>query len=231
MKKIIAILLLLALLLCGCGEGTTASGDGNEKPNTSCTLSDCEEGDGNSVTEETGRSDINLNAKSGQEALENAMKAVKALDQEGVSRYLGADFWEWSLAAGDENKFELVKGAFPYLTYEFTDFEVVGDSTVNGKVKIKCLDMGYLFLDTMARLNDWSEAMALADLAVTDEGWQSELYRIFKSELEDPATFRYCESEITLEAYKFDENDGWHIGRSDEFVRALFGTVTWGSGM
>ena len=57
MKKIIAILTLLALLLCGCGEGTTASGDGNEKPNTSCTLSDCEEGDGNSVTEETGKSD------------------------------------------------------------------------------------------------------------------------------------------------------------------------------
>ena len=229
MKKIIAILTLLALLLCGCGEGATISGDGNEKPNTSCTLSDCEEG--NSVTEETGKSDINLNAKSGQEALENAMKAVKALDQEGVSHYLGADFWEWSLAAGDENKFELVKGAFPYLTYEFTDFEVVGDSTVNGTVKIKCLDMGYLFLDTMARLNDWSEAMALADLAVTDEGWQSELYRIFKSELEDPATFRYCESEVILEAYNFGEGEPWLVGRSDELLRALFGTVTWGYGM
>ena len=229
MKRITAILLLISVLLCGCGEGATTSGDGNEKPNTSCTLSDCEEG--NSVTEETSNSAISLDAKSGQEAIENAMKAVKALDQESVSHYLGADFWEWSLAAGDENKFELVKGAFPYLTYEVIGFEVVDDFTVNGTVKIKCLDMGYLFLDTMARLNDWSEAMAVAGLAVTDEGWQSELYRIFKSELEDPASFRYCESEITLEAYKFGEGEPWRIGRSDEFVRALFGTVTWGMGM
>lgn len=229
MKRITAILLLISVLLCGCGEGATTSGDGNEKPNTSCTLSDCEEG--NSVTEETSNSAISLDAKSGQEAIENAMKAVKALDQESVSHYLGADFWEWSLAAGDENKFELVKGAFPYLTYEVIGFEVVDDFTVNGTVKIKCLDMGYLFLDTMARLNDWSEAMAVADLAVTDEGWQSELYRIFKSELEDPASFRYCESEITLEAYNFGEGEPWRIGRSDEFVRALFGTVTWGYGM
>ena len=228
MKRIIAVLVLMAMVLCGCGQADNTSGD-DTKPNTSCTLSDgCDE---NSSADEGGDTAISLDAKSGQEALENAMKAVKSLDQEGVSHYLGADFWEWSLAAGDENKFELVKGAFPYLTYEFTDFEVVGDSTVNGTVKIKCLDMGYLFLDTMARLNDWSEAMALADLAVTDEGWQSELYRIFKSELEDPDSFRYCESEITLEAYKFDEGEPWRIGRSDEFVRALFGTVTWGYGM
>ena len=229
MKKIIAVLVLMAMVFCGCGENATTSGD-DTKPNTSCTLSDdCDE----SSTDEgsAGGNEINLDAKSGQEALENAMKAVATLDKEGVSHYLGEDFWEWSLVAGDENKFELVKGAFPYLTYEFTNFEVVGDSTVNGTVKIKCLDMGYLFLDTMARLNDWENAMMLADYEITYEGRQSELYRIFKSELEDPATFRYYESEITLEAYDFGEGEPWRVARSDEFVRALFGTVTWAMGM
>ena len=225
MKKLIAILLLIAFVFCGCGENGTASGDGNEKPNTSCTLSDCDE---NSSTEN--KPEINLDAKSGQEAIENAMKAVKALDEEGVSRYLGADFWEWSLAAGDEKKFELVKRAFPYLTYEFTNFEDNGD-TVYGTVKIKCLDLGKLYLDVQMRLEDWYRAMALEDLEVTYEGKQNELYRIFHSELDDEDTFYYYESEIILQAYKPEGSDTWYLARSNELMWAFFGTVTWGYGM
>jgi len=228
MKKLLAIITITAILLCGCGQADTASGGEDKKPNTSCTLSDgCEESTEGGNADKT---EINLDAKSGQEALENAMKAVKALDEEGVSRYLGADFWEWILSAKDENKFKIVERAIPYMTYEFTGFES-GDNIVNGTVKIKCLDLGYLFLDTQARLNDWYEAMALEGLEVTYEGKTSELYRIFQSELDDPDTFRYCESEVTLQAYKPDGSDDWYLARTDDFVHALFGTVTWGMGM
>ncbi len=229
MKKLLATLIIFTLLFCGCGETDSATGD--TKPNTSCTLSDCEEGDGNSVTENTAETAIKLDAKSGQEAIENAMKAVRSLDEEGISHYFGADFWEWSFSAKDENKFKIVKRAIPYMTYEFTNFETLGENTVNGTVKIKCLDLGYLFLDTQVRLNDWYEAMALEGLEVTYEGKTSELYRIFQSELDDPDTFRYCESEVTLQAYKPDGSDKWYLARTDDFVHALFGTVTWGYGM
>lgn len=226
MKRITAVMLLVAILLCGCGQGATSSGGEDKKPNTSCTLSDgCDE------SAEGGSVGINLDAKSGQEAIENAMKAVQTLNEEGVSRYLGADFWEWSLAAKDENNFAIVKRAFPYMTYEFTGFETLEGNTVNGTVKIKCLDLGRLYMDVQLRLEDWYQAMALEGLEVTYEGKTNELYRIFQSELDDPDTFSYYTSEVTLQAYKTDSSDDWYLARSDAFVRALFGTVTWGGGM
>ena len=82
MKKLLAIITITAILLCGCGQGATSSGGEDKKPNTSCTLSDgCDE------SAEGGSVGINLDAKSGQEAIENAMKAVQTLNEEGVSLY------------------------------------------------------------------------------------------------------------------------------------------------
>ena len=234
MKKIIAILTLLALLLCGCGEGTTASGDGNKKPNTSCTLSDgCDESVGDTATAE-----INLKPTSAQEALENAMKSIKNLDEDGVSYYFTQDFWDWMLSAKDQNKFALVKKAFPYMTYEISNVEVISDTVVKGTVKIKAVDMGYLYLDVQTRLNDWSNAMLLGDYEVTYEGRQNEMYRIFESELDDPATFTYSEQEVTIYAHK-SESGAWFTAADESgfgvafqsLQWALFGTVTWGMGM
>lgn len=233
MKKIIAVLTLLALLLCGCGEGTTASGDGNEKPNTSCTLSDCEEGAGDTATAE-----INLKPTSAREALENAMKSIKNLDEDGVSYYFTHDFWDWMLSAKEQNKFALVKKAFDYMTYEISNVEVISDTVVKGTVKIKAVDMGYLYLDVQTRLNDWSNAMLLGDYEITYEGRQNELYRIFESELDDPATFTYSEQEVTIYAHK-SESGAWFTAADESgfgvafqsLQWALFGTVTWGYGM
>ncbi len=226
MKKIIAMLLLLAFVFCGCGEGTTASGEGNEKPNTSCTLSDdCDES-----TAEGGNADkteINLDAKTGQEALENAMKAVKAVDETGISHYQGADFWQWHFDIGDE-ELALIKRAFPYMTYEFVNFEE-SDGSVFGTVKIRSIDLGMEYLDVQMRLEDWYRAMALEDLEVTYEGKRSELFRIFNSELDDVQTLKFKETEVRIEAYK--PEDTWYVSRSDEFLWALFGTITWGYGM
>ena len=234
MKKIIAILTLLALLLCGCGEGATTSGDGNEKPNTSCTLSDgCDESTGDTATAE-----INLKPTSAREALENAMKSIKNLDEDGISYYFTQDFWDWMLSAKDQNKFALVKKAFPYMTYEISNVEVISDTVVKGTVKIKAVDMGYLYLDVQTRLNDWSNAMLLEDYEITYEGRQNEMYRIFESELDDPATFTYSEQEVTIYAHK-SESGAWFTAADESgfgvafqsLQWALFGTVTWGMGM
>ena len=234
MKKIIAILTLLALLLCGCGEGATTSGDGNEKPNTSCTLSDgCDESTGDTATAE-----INLKPTSAREALENAMKSIKNLDEDGISYYFTQDFWDWMLSAKDQNKFALVKKAFPYMTYEISNVEVISDTVVKGTVKIKAVDMGYLYLDVQTRLNDWSNAMLLEDYEITYEGRQNEMYRIFESELDDPATFTYSEQEVTIYAHK-SESGAWFTAADESgfgvafqsLQWALCGTVTWGMGM
>ncbi len=229
MKKLLAVLVLVSVLFCGCGETGTASGDeGEKKPNTSCTLSDCDESSADATAD---KAEIALNAKSGQEALENAMKAVKNLDEEGVSHYLGADFWQWSITSNNPENLKLVERVFPYLTYEFTKFEDSGEDVVFGTVKIRAVDLGLEFLDVQARLVDWYQAMALEDLEVTYEGKQNELYRIFNSELDDVETFRYSETEVTIQAYKPEGSDFWYVGRDDRFVRALFGTVTWAGGM
>ena len=231
MKKLLTILVMVAVLFCGCGETTTGSGD-DKKPNTSCALPEYAESTADDLeNQETNKDEINLDAKSGQEAIENAMKAVKNLDKEGVSRYLGEDLWEWSIGAKDSQNFKLIEKAFPYMTYEFIKVEDNGEGTVNAWVKISAVDLGLEFVDVQMRLEDWYQAMALEELEVTYEGRQNELYRIFNSELDDVGALKYCVTEIVVQAYKPEGSDSWQVARSDDLVRAIFGTVTWGMGM
>lgn len=231
MKKIIAILVLTALVFVGCGKTAADADDGEKKP-TSCALSDeaTENGDEGGKESASNADDaINLDAKNGNEALENGMKSVKAVNQEGISRYFGADFWQWHFDIGDE-ELALIKRALPQMEYEFVKFEESESGGVFGTVRIKAIDLGMEFLDVQQRLEDWYQAMALADLEVTYEGKRNELFRIYNSELDDTQTLRYKETEVCIEAY-CDSTGKWSLSRSDEFLWALFGTVTWGMGM
>ena len=227
MKKIIAVLVLMCLIFAGCGEATTDTNDTDKKP-TSCAISDDATdngGEGDADADTT----INLNPKNGLEALENGLKALKAVDEEGIIKYFGADFWQWSFDVG-ENKLALIKRALPQMEYEIVNVEESEYGGIYGTVKFTAIDIGMEWVDVQQRLEDWYQAMALEDLPITDEGRTGELYRIFNSELDDTSELKYKTSEVTIEAWCSLEGY-WTLSRSDELLRAIFGTVTWGEGM
>ena len=171
----------------------------------------------------------NVHEKIRHETLENGLKSIKAVNQEGISKYFGADFWQWHFDVG-ENNLGLIKRALPQMEYEIVNVVESEYGGIYGTVRITAIDLGMEWVDVQQRLYDWEQAMDLEGLEISYEGRTSELYRIFNSELDDTGALRYKTSEITIEAWCSLEGY-WTLSRSDELLRAIFGTITWGYGM
>ena len=218
MKKIIAVLLLMAMVFAGCGEAATStnsSAEADKKP-TSCAISDDATDNGGDDTATT-----NFNPANGQEALEMAMKAIKAVDKEGISYYFGEDFWQWNFDIGNE-ELALIKKAFPKMTYEFVSFEENDTGSTFGTVSITAIDLRAQYWNVEQRLDTW---MAERNYEYNEDEKRAELFAIFDDEINGQYA-KFMTIDVELEAYCIEGK--WYVSRSDEFLRAIFGHGDWG---
>lgn len=218
MKKIIAVLVLMGLIFAGCAEATADANDTDKKP-TSCAISDDATDNGGDDTATT-----NFNPANGQEALEMAMKAIKAVDKEGISYYFGEDFWQGWFDVGNE-ELALIKKAFPKMEYEFLSFEENDTGSTFGTLKTTVIDLRAQYWNVEQRLDTW---MQERNYEYTEEEKRAELFAIFNDELKDGLAKRIT-VEVTIEAYCTEGK--WWVSRSDDFVRAIFGQGDYGMGM
>ena len=145
-----------------------------------------------------------------EEAVANAINAIKQLDEEKIERYFPDSDPIGSL--GEEHE-DIIKLSVENISFNIISSSINGDSAT-AEVAITNIDMGIIFGEYLGQAMD----MLSAEVELTYE----EMDQIFLDLLKRPDN-EMVTITVTINLAKNDDADGWIIDADEAFADAIFG--------